>query len=468
MNEQPVVKSELLGGLPPEWPEDLMPRIREALDPGTTVVVLDDDPTGTQTVHDVHVVSRWEADVLEEELADERGCFYVLTNSRSHPLRRAREMNGQIGRNLLAASRAAGRDFAVVSRSDSTLRGHFPGEVDALADAVGGGFDGRLIVPFFREGGRRTIGGVHYVEQDDRLVPAALTDYANDDAFGYESSNLREWVQEKTEGRVDAEDVAAVTIGDLREGGPKRVTGRLREVTDGRVCVVDSATYRDMEVFVLGLLRAERAGKRFLYRTAASFVAVRAGIQRRPLLEREELGLPPSGALLFVIGSHVPKATAQLNHLLRNTGTRGVQVRVRRLLAEDSRRREVGRVVAEARRHLDAGRDVAVYTSRGRIAGQDGEEALAIGERVSRSLVEIVREVQGGARCLVAKGGITSSDVATEALGMRSATVLGQVLPGVPAWRLGPGSEHPGLPYVVFPGNVGTPASLSELVELLG
>ena len=41
-----------------------------------------------------------------------------------------------------------------------------------------------------------------------------------------------------------------------------------------------------MEVFVRGLLAAEAAGKRFLYRTAASFVQVRAGIEPRSLAHR--------------------------------------------------------------------------------------------------------------------------------------------------------------------------------------
>ena len=70
-------------------------------------------------------------------------------------------------------------------------------------------------------------------------------------------------------------------------------------------------------------------------------------------------------------------------------------------------------------------------------------------------------------RFIIAKGGITSSDVATDGLDVRRAWVLGQILPGVPVWRLNEESRFPGLPYVVFPGNVGTDDSLARAIEIL-
>ena len=70
-------------------------------------------------------------------------------------------------------------------------------------------------------------------------------------------------------------------------------------------------------------------------------------------------------------------------------------------------------------------------------------------------------------RFLVAKGGITSSDIGVHALQVRRATVLGQALPGVPVWKLGAESRYPGMSYVVFPGNVGDEDGLRSLVENL-
>jgi uncharacterized protein YgbK (DUF1537 family) len=52
-------------------------------------------------------------------------------------------------------------------------------------------------------------------------------------------------------------------------------------------------------------------------------------------------------------------------------------------------------------------------------------------------------------------------------LGVKRAMVLGQILPGIPVWELGPETKFPGLPYVVFPGNVGGPDALKEVVRKL-
>jgi uncharacterized protein YgbK (DUF1537 family) len=180
-----VSKMELFARLPPEWSEYLLPTIQaRATASRQKLVVLDDDPTGTQTVHDIPILTEWPVDRLCTELTGPAPCFYLLTNSRSLPLTDAQTLNADIGRNLAAAAFQTGQSYAVVSRSDSTLRGHFPGEVDALAEALGKTFDAYLIIPIFLEGGRYTIDDIHYVAEDDRLVPAAETPYARDASFG--------------------------------------------------------------------------------------------------------------------------------------------------------------------------------------------------------------------------------------------------------------------------------------------
>ena len=196
-------KTQILNSLPPEWPNSLLDQIRAQIaSSNSKLVVLDDDPTGTQTVYDVPVLTEWSVDVLQAELAGDASGFYILTNSRSMTLSAAQALNEEIGRNLLIASEKAGVQFTVVSRSDSTLRGHYPGEVDALLNALGANVDACLIIPYFLEGGRLTINDTHYVAEGDDLIPAAETPFAQDAAFGYQSSNLREWVVEKTNGTV--------------------------------------------------------------------------------------------------------------------------------------------------------------------------------------------------------------------------------------------------------------------------
>ncbi|MEX1018536.1 MAG: four-carbon acid sugar kinase family protein [Litorilinea sp.] len=472
MNPTRQSRATLLASLPPEWPTTLLPQIRAQIQAvGRTLVVLDDDPTGTQTVYDVPVLTTWTLDALQAELAHAPPVFYILTNSRSLPLAQAQAMNREIGTNLRQAAQQTGRAVAVVSRSDSTLRGHYPGEVDALAASLRGPdepeFDGDLIIPFFLEGGRLTIDDVHYVAEGYDLIPAAETPFARDAAFGYTHSHLPAWVEEKTEGRVPATQVAAISLQTLRTQGPDAVTAQLLTLRARQPCVVNAVTLRDMEVFVAGLLGAEAQGKRFLYRTAASFVQIRAGLETQPLLDAAALEIAPGSGGLFVVGSHVPKTTGQVNALLAQKQVHALEVDVARLLDDATQAAEIARVIAAADTHLAQGAVVVIYTSRTLITGDDADSSLAIGQRVSAGLVAMVRGLHTRPGYLVAKGGITSSDIATQALNVQRAMVAGQILPGVPVWRTGAESRFPGLPYIVFPGNVGDDQALVTIMHNL-
>lgn len=468
MSTQAIHKETLLSSLPQPWPESLLPAIQQQIATSNrSLIVLDDDPTGTQTVYELPVLTEWTVEALRAELALGTPTFYILTNSRSLPLPQAQALNAEIGRNLLAASHATGRDFAVVSRSDSTLRGHYPGETDALAAALGQQVDATLIIPFFLEGGRFTINDVHYVAEGDQLMPAAETPFARDAVFGYRNSNLRAWVEEKTGGQVAAATVAAITIEDERVGGPQAVAQKLLALPAGAVCIINCAATRDMEVFVSGLLMAEAAGRHFLYRTAATFVQVRAGLAPRAPLTAAELTLPSTGGGLVVVGSYVPKSTNQLTVLLAQPDMAQVEVNVDALLDDAQQAAEIARTVGLTTVALQAGQDTVVYTSRRLVTGDDAVSSLAIGQRVSASLVAIVQGLGVRPRYLIAKGGITSSDLATKALGVKRALVRGQLLPGIPLWEVGAESRHPGLIYVVFPGNVGGDDALVQARQKL-
>ncbi len=459
-----MASDAVLAGLPPVWPEDPREGIRAAVRASRrTLVVLDDDPTGTQTVYDIPVITGWSVEALRGELSGEGPGFYILTNSRSMPAEEAAALNREIARNLRDA--AAG-PFSVVSRSDSTLRGHFPAETDALREILGP-FDATFVIPFFEDGGRYTIDDVHYVAEGDRLVPAAETPFARDAVFGYRSSDLRQWVEEKTGGAVPAGEVRSIAVEELRRGGPEAARKRALDLPRGGVCVVNAAASRDLEVFAAGILEAEARGRRFLFRTAASFVAARLGLPRRPLLGPEELARPGDGGGLTVVGSHVPRTTEQLGRLLARPDLSPVELEAASLVDPGRSGVAVEEAVRRVNLLMREGRDVVLFTSRRVLAGTDSGGNLEIGRRVSEALVGVVRRLDVPPRYLVAKGGITSSDVATRALGVRRAMVMGQVLPGVPVWRLGPETPYPGMPYVVFPGNVGGPEALERVVTLL-
>jgi len=464
-----VQREALLSTLPPEWPEDLLPAIQRMVEgSGTKIVVLDDDPTGTQTVYDVPVLTEWSQPSLEAVLAEPGVIVYILTNSRSLPLIQARVATREIAANLQAANEATGRDFVVISRSDSTLRGHYPGEVEALAEGLGRGFDGTLIIPFFREGGRLTIHDIHYVAEGDWLTPAAETEYARDATFGYRNSDLKAWVSEKHQGSIRPEDVASVSLDDVRTGGPEAVAATLSRVRDGQVCIVNAVTYRDMEVLVAGLLTAEAAGRRFVYRTAASFVRVRGGLAPRNLLTPADLATTKSktGGLI-IVGSYIKKSTIQMEAAMELPGMISLELCVEKLLEAGSFEEEIRRVSDQVNKSLAAGRDTLVYTGRRLITGPDQASSLGIGQLVSSAVVAVVENVSQAPAWLIAKGGITSSDVAAQGLQVKRAEVLGQALPGIPIWRTGQESRWPGMIYVVFPGNVGGPDALAEMIQIL-
>lgn len=456
-----------LSRLPPEWPEDLLPAIRKTLSvDGRVLVVLDDDPTGTQTVHGIPVLTVWDIGSIVQELRAGYPAFFILTNSRAMTEPQARALNREIGTNLYEASQQAGVGVSVVSRSDSTLRGHYPTETDALAGTLGQQFDATLIIPFFLEGGRYTLDNVHYVAEEGHLIPAARTPFARDAVFGYQSSDLRQWVEEKTDGRVRACDVISLSLDTLRLGGSEAAKECLHGLHNNTVCVVNAASYRDMEVLSLALLEAEAAGKRFLYRTAASFVRTRAGIGAADLLTAADLGLHKGGGL-FVVGSYVPKTSSQLSALLETDIDRA-EINVPRLLNEATRQQEIRACASALHTSLEAGRDVALYTSRAPVIVPNAGDNLAIGQSISRALVALVKGLQCRPRYIVAKGGITASDTATGGLGIRRALVRGQMLPGVPVWEAGVESRFPGTPLIVFPGNVGDTDSLAQMRHLLG
>lgn len=466
-------KERVLKALPPLWPESLLDQIRQRMAcRKSKTIVLDDDPTGTQTVYDVPVITEWSVDSLAREIDAPGPGFYVLTNSRSLSPAETEALHRELAENLTEAlkSRSGGysqSEVCVISRSDSTLRGHFPLEIDVLAEVLGPP-DAIFIVPFFAEGGRLTIDNVHYLAQGEELVPVATTPFARDPVFGYQAANLREWIVEKTQGAVSGEKIRSLSLEDIRCGGPSRVTEVIRNLPRGACCIVNAAHYRDLEVFTLALLDAEAEGKRFLFRSAASFVATRLGLECRPPLPARELCDVDSGTGgLVVCGSYVPISTRQLENLLALGEIEAIEFDVKAFLTAGSPEAYIDRVTELVRDRLASGRHMALFTSRGYAGEREPQHDLALGRKIASALAQIVRGLGIRPRFLIAKGGITSSDVATKGLGVRRAMVRGQALPGVPVWELGQDSLYPGLKYVVFPGNVGGPDSLAVLVKRL-
>lgn len=438
------------------------------------MVVLDDDPTGIQTVHDVNVYTDWEKESVLSGFKDKENLFFILTNSRSFSEEKTKDVHTEIAKNVCSASKETGVPFILFSRGDSTLRGHFPLETETLKDTVeeatGEKIDGEIIIPFFPEGGRYTINDIHYVKQGDDLYPAGQTEFAKDKTFGYSSSNLKDWCSEKSAGRITSESVVGIELDDLRALNVDKIEEQLLSANGFRKIIVNAVDYTDLEVFGIAFLRSLKKGKKYIFRCAAAIVKVLGNISSVPLLNRNDLidEKNHNGGIVLV-GSHVKKTTLQFEQLHDISSLEFIEFNQHRVLEEGGLEDEVKKTVSLAESFIEKQKSVVVYTRRERIdfPDNDPEKNLAIAVKISDSVTSVIAKLHSRPSFIVAKGGITSSDVGTKALRVKKARVMGQIQPGIPVWMTGTESKFPDMPYVIFPGNVGDTDTLKKVVETL-
>ncbi len=458
---------EVAEKLPPEYPETLLEsNHREFFDQNISIIVLDDDPTGTQTMYDVPVLTTWGKDEILRELTDCIPMIFILTNSRSLAAPGANSLAFEIGRNIKYASEKSGRNVIVISRGDSTLRGHYPNEVDALGEGLGWADAPQILIPALFQGGRHTIGDIHYVREGDRLIPAGETPFARDSVFGYQSSNLKEYVEEKSGGRIRHQDVVSVSLEQIRLGGPEIVSHCISGLLPGQVCIVNAFSQPDLDVFAAGLYKSIRNGGQFLFRTAASFLNGLAGMSPKELLCSGDLSLNGTGGIV-VIGSYVPKTTSQFDFLKNSFDAGYIEIIAGELLTPEGFENEVARVSVLMNNCLRKGNVAVVFTSRKLIEGNNAAENMRIINRVSEGIVGIIRRIENRPRFVIAKGGITSSDILTKAFHVKKAYVTGQIIPGVPVWKLSDCFSFPDLVYLPFPGNLGGDDAIYNAVSKL-
>jgi uncharacterized protein YgbK (DUF1537 family) len=427
----------------------------------TKIIVLDDDPTGSQTVHGCLLLTRWDVATLREAISDDSPLFFVLTNTRGMAAKPAADITREVCKNLklaLAELKQSGHDInpILVSRSDSTLRGHYPVETDVIAMELGA-FDAHFLVPAFFEGGRITRDSVHYLMVDGKETPVHETEFARDSVFGYQHSYLPDYVEEKTAGRIRAVEVERFLLRDVRGDCMPRLM-RLR----GNVCcVVDAETQDDLNHFAEQLRLAANQGKRFLFRSAASLLTALANLPSQPVAAEDMKQYVRDGkAGAVIVGSHVRKTTAQLEQLLKMPAVVPIEVDVEQL--PKNRDALLAEIIRKCEQSHAAGKTPVVFTSRTEKTFPDQAARLAFGEMVSAFLMDVVRNLPKTLGFLISKGGITSNDVLSTGLALRTSRVVGQILPGCSVVCCP--SDHPrypDLPVVIFPGNVGDDQALA-------
>lgn len=438
------------------------------------IVVLDDDPTGVQTVHDVSVYTDWTEESIRSGFAEENRLFYILTNSRGFTAGQTEVVHKEIADAVSKVAKETGREVILMSRSDSTLRGHYPLETQLLKEGLEAGLgisiDGEIICPFFLEGGRLTLENTHYVRYGEDLVPAAQTEFAKDKTFGYAHSDLCAYVEEKTKGAYRAEDVVCITLTDIRSLRLDKITEQLCAVKDFQKVIVNAVDYTDVKIVSAALYRAMARGRHFIFRTAAALVKEMGGICTQPLLTRAQMIVKqsPNGGVI-VVGSHTQKTTQQLEELLKLDGVVSIAFDSDLVLDESAFAQETRRVIKKIEEIIASGQTAVAYTKRKLMVMENDikEAALLRSVKISDAVQSLVGTLTVTPSFVIAKGGITSSDVGTKALRVKRATVMGQICPGIPVWQTGEESRFPQIPYVIFPGNVGEAETLREAAEVL-
>lgn len=455
--------NEIIESLPPEWPQNLYGWIENLNQQLKTItIILDDDPTGNQTVHDIPILTDWNTETIKNELTNNSPVFFILTNSRSFSSSKTISIHREICSNITEANRDLNKRLRIISRCDSTLRGHYAEEVNTLNEFIYSNEAVQVFVPAFFQGKRYTINDIHYVNEGDHLIPVAETAYAKDNVFKFSNSNLKEYVVEKTRGQIKIDEILSISIDMIRIKGPKTINEIIINKRKCRAIIVNAVSDEDLKVIALAFLLLEKRGLKFIYRSAASLIPAIIPQKKIDLLQTEQLNLNSNNGGLIVVGSYVPKTNAQLNFLINNSNIIPLEINVDKLLATDEND-FISEVVSTLENHILSGRSVVLFTSRKVISGDNPNESLSIIAKVSNSIVSIMGRINCKLRFIITKGGITSSDIAIKAFGLRKAVVLGQILPGVPVWKFIESKLNRDQNYIVFPGNVGEGEDLLKL-----
>jgi len=464
--------------------------------PRLKVIVFDDDPTGSQTVHSAPLLLRWDAPTLAAGLRHASPLLFLLANTRALDPDGARGRVREICRALVPALEEARQTgvldrWLVVSRGDSTLRGHFPLEVEVIDQELGP-FDATFLAPAFLEGGRTTVAGVHLLEGE--LVH--LSAFARDSLFGYGSSDLAHWAQEKSGGRIAAAAVRHVALAELEPTAAAQLAlrHRLEALTGNPLVVVDAERPAHLAAFGT-VVRELVAGsqdppRRFLFQSAASLFNGLVALPSQPLDAQGLAALSrrgPDGGRrpgLVLVGSHVPLADAQLASLLAEPGCGGVEVpvaRVQRVLEGPLPDKLLASLEQEWWERLQnllvAGRTPVLFTSRGELVCRHAAERRRLGRELAAAMARVAARLAPELGYLISKGGITSHTLLAEGLGLDWVELQGQLQPGlsmvlVPAAGssgLAPARQEgiEALPLVTVPGNLGESDTLVRLWQRL-
>jgi len=437
-------------------------------------VVIDDDPTGSQTVQDCLLLLKWDCSTLVKGFESKSNLFFILANTRSLSENDAKLTIEEICKNLktVITSQAYEEEIIFISRGDSTLRGHNYLEPIALNSYLGP-FDATFHIPAFIEGKRFTINGSHFVDK----TPISQTIFAKDKIFGYETSNVKNLLFQQSKSQINFEDIQNLLLSDivmLNDQENNNVFKTLKNLRNNKHVVVDIENYSQLKKFSLVIKKLIKQ-KKFLFRTAASFISSiseKKSVSQSEIffsnlrIRNKEKSFLPG---LIIVGSYVELSTIQLNNLLKISNCTPVELNVFEFFkitsSENNQKRRnlfKNKFLKEIRFSFEKGKTPVLFTSIKFIMSLDSSELFNFYNLLACFIAELVADLKYEIGYLISKGGITTNLILSKGLNADYVYLEGQILTGISVvtYNLKNGEK---LPIVTHPGNIGTKDSLVNI-----
>ena len=436
-------------------------------------VVIDDDPTGSQTVQDCLLLLKWDCSTLIKGFQSKSNLFFILANTRSLSENDAKLVIEEICKNLetVIASEAYEEEIIFISRGDSTLRGHNFLEPSTINSCLGP-FDATFHIPAFIEGKRLTINGSHFVDNK----PIGQTIFARDKNFGFETSNVKNLLFEKSKSQINFEDIQNLLLSDieiLNDEENNIVFKKLKNLKNNKHVIVDAENYSQLKKFSL-IIKKLTKQRKFLFRTAASFISsisekksvsqAETFFSNLRIKDKDKIFLPG----LIIVGSYVELSTIQLENLLEISNCNPIELDVFEFFKINSfennhKQRNLfkNKFLKEIRFSFEKGKTPVLFTSR-KFMSLDYSEQFNFYNSLASFIAELVADLKYEIGYLISKGGITTNLILSNGLNADYVYLEGQILTGISVvtCNLKNGEK---LPIVTHPGNIGTKDSLVNI-----
>ena len=444
------------------------------------IIIFDDDPTGSQTVYGCPLLLNWDEKSLEKAFKEPSNLIFILANTRSLSSALADKKIREI---CLALKKFFVRkgyskdNYFYISRGDSTLRGHGVLEPATLAEELGP-FHATFHIPAFLEGGRTTENGIHYLNG----IPVHMTDFGRDQLFGFTTSNLAKWIEEKSCGIIQVHNILHLDIKKLdmaldNEDGFQSLVNFLSQLENNISVIVDAKLPDHLDILSKAIKIISHE-KRFIFRTAASFINSLSGLLPNPKSTAELVSLKSKNIDckykpgLIMVGSHVQLATDQLEILLTDNSCEGLEIPVRKLagiLAFEKYQELIldleSSLLLKIEGMLDRKKVPVLYTTREEMQFSSNLERMNFGLELAGFMAILVGKITNKLGYIISKGGITTQLLLQKGLKLNQVNLKGQILPGLSIVQSI--SDENNLPVITFPGNLGNNKTLLESYKLM-